>query len=229
MRLIVRRGRVVSNTISRCDFPMRWGRTKDNAVIHLELRDNIIDGWFNNKTNIKISGFVLEDWVINAEYQDNKLPFASEPPRQHDLLPLQPSDGEDAPQVAADLLLPQQVKVENMKLQTRDFSKFTPFATTIQAVYLSSLVTEHVLNESRDSASRKADAAKLDAALQHFVSHFPPQPPPQNSSRIRHKISITQSIFEFSKPFRISAPLSLPIFQALVTKLPFPRQMQIPR
>ncbi|KAH8672510.1 hypothetical protein BGZ60DRAFT_374149 [Tricladium varicosporioides] len=120
---------------------------------------------------------VVLERVINAVYENNRLPLASDPPNLEDFLPQRQLEDLhlDPPKVADDILLPQEFKQQETELN-RDSSRFAPFATTIQATYLSQLVTQHVLNSPKDPSTRKTEAAKLEAALQHFTGACIPPP-----------------------------------------------------
>jgi len=50
------------------------------------------------------------------------------------------------------------------------------FGATVQATFLASCVTRHILDTNRDLATRANDARKLDIALQSFVGSCIPPP-----------------------------------------------------
>jgi hypothetical protein len=108
---------------------------------------------------------------------DNKLPLSTEPPNPDDLLPVISLDDRIGSRVADDLLLPEQIETTGeLKLKNRGFTKLSVYSTIIQSTYLSSLVTRHVLDRSKGSDTREAEAARLDTALQSFGSSLIPPP-----------------------------------------------------
>jgi hypothetical protein len=70
--------------------------------------------------------------IINAEHEDNGLPFASDPPDLDDFLPLVPLDDGVSYRVKHDLLLPQDVKAAESGLESRDFTRFGSYAASVQ-------------------------------------------------------------------------------------------------
>ncbi len=50
------------------------------------------------------------------------------------------------------------------------------FGATVQATFLASCVTRHILDTNKDLATRANDARKLDIALQSFISSCIPPP-----------------------------------------------------
>jgi hypothetical protein len=70
--------------------------------------------------------------IINAEHEDNKLPFASDPPDLDDFLPLVPLDDGVSYCIKDDLLLPQDVKAAESGLESRDFTRFGSYAASVQ-------------------------------------------------------------------------------------------------
>ena len=58
----------------------------------------------------------------------------------------------------------------------RDFTTVGNFGATVQATFLASCVTRHILDTNRDLATRANDARKLDIALQSFVGSCIPPP-----------------------------------------------------
>jgi hypothetical protein len=58
----------------------------------------------------------------------------------------------------------------------RDFTVVGSFGATVQATFLASHVTRHMLDTNRDLATRADDARKLDIALQSFVGSCIPPP-----------------------------------------------------
>ncbi|KAH8806334.1 hypothetical protein F5882DRAFT_496594 [Hyaloscypha sp. PMI_1271] len=113
-------------------------------------------------------GIVVIERVINAEYKDNRLPLASEPPTAEDFLPRASSATDTYFRVKDDLLLPDDV--------AREFTIVGSFGAAVQATFLASCVTRHILDADRDLATREEDARKLDIALQTFVGSCIPPP-----------------------------------------------------
>jgi hypothetical protein len=97
-------------------------------------------------------------------------------PHPDDYLPVISLDKNSYPRVADDLLLPEQIKDEVPLLEAHGFSRFGPFATSVQATYLYSLVIRHLVETSKPSNVRKSDAAKLDATLSAFTGACIPPP-----------------------------------------------------
>jgi hypothetical protein len=117
--------------------------------------------------------------VINAEYEGNRLPLASEPPTAEDFLPRASSDTDTYFRVMDDLLLPNDVVPRLNQWQTpkaREFTTVGSFGAAVQATYLASCVTRHILNGNKDLPTRANDAHKLDIALQSFVGSCIPPP-----------------------------------------------------
>ncbi|KAH7342752.1 hypothetical protein BKA65DRAFT_400962 [Rhexocercosporidium sp. MPI-PUGE-AT-0058] len=110
---------------------------------------------------------VIVERNINSAWKQSKLPCASSPPQSDDFLPLTPS-GED--RIHEDLVLPKDLNQTwtNASLN-RGFTRFGSFAATVQSTYLAGLVIQHVQDETRDTASRQDDAARLEGALQSYL------------------------------------------------------------
>lgn len=60
--------------------------------------------------------------------------------------------------------------------KSRDFTIVGNFGAAVQAAFLASNVTRHILDTNRDLATRAADARKIDIALQSFVGSCIPPP-----------------------------------------------------
>jgi hypothetical protein len=114
--------------------------------------------------------------IINLEYEPNKLPFASQPPLLEDLLPLIPGDNATSHPVSTDLITPDMTVESEIELFNRPFTKLGNFGSTIQATYLTSLVTHHTTSSHPSLESREEEAKKLDAALQSFACTLIPPP-----------------------------------------------------
>jgi hypothetical protein len=69
--------------------------------------------------------------IINAEHEDNRLPFCPDPPGLDDFLPLGPLDDGVSYRVKDDLLLPQEVKAAESGLEFRDFTRFGSYAASV--------------------------------------------------------------------------------------------------
>ncbi|CZR57315.1 uncharacterized protein PAC_07204 [Phialocephala subalpina] len=119
---------------------------------------------------------VILERIINLEYMDNKLPFASAAPRADDYLPRVPLKDGINYRVKNEMLLPEDVDLSYPGIEDRGSTRFGSFAAAIQMTYLSDLVTQHILDESKSPARREADAAKLDIALQNFSGACIPPP-----------------------------------------------------
>jgi len=130
-----------------------------------------------NHITLAIAKYQLR--VINAEYKDNRLPLASEPPTAEDFLPRASSATDTYFRVRDDLLLPDDVVPGSSEWQTpqaREFTIVGSFGAAVQATFLASCVTRHTLDADRDLATREEDARKLDIALQTFVGSSIPPP-----------------------------------------------------
>ena len=68
---------------------------------------------------------------MNGEYGYNQLPFASDPPKPDDLLPLVSLDDGVRYCIADDLLLPDDVEEIGSELKSSDFTRFGTFAATV--------------------------------------------------------------------------------------------------
>ncbi|PMD21980.1 hypothetical protein NA56DRAFT_107786 [Hyaloscypha hepaticicola] len=124
-------------------------------------------------------GIVVTERIINADYKDNRLPLASEPPTAEDFLPRATPDANTYFRVKDDFLLPDDVLPGPKGWQTpasRDFTIVGSFGATVQATFLASCVTRHILDTNRDLATRANDARKLDIALQSFIGSCIPPP-----------------------------------------------------
>lgn len=119
---------------------------------------------------------VILERIINLEYMDNKLPFASAAPSADDFLPRVPLKDGIKYRVRDEMLLPEDVNLAFLDVEDRGCTRFGSFAAAIQMTYLSDLVTRHILDESKSPARREADAAKLDIALQGFATACIPPP-----------------------------------------------------
>lgn len=125
-----------------------------------------------------VSGLVLIMLrVINQEYMDSKLPFASNGPTPDDYLPLVPLNDGINYHIRDEVLLPEDLDLlSTSDLKAREFTRFGSFAPTIQMTYLSDLTTRHILDKGKCPESREADSVKLDIALQHFSGACIPPP-----------------------------------------------------
>ena len=103
------------------------------------------------------------------------LPFASAPPALDDALPISSQD-KTTPVVSDDLILPHMIDEGNVDLLDRKFTRISPFGSTVQATYISNLVTNHIRNRSGDPVSWETEARCLDAALKAFASSLIPPP-----------------------------------------------------
>ncbi|KAE8444877.1 hypothetical protein EG329_014125 [Mollisiaceae sp. DMI_Dod_QoI] len=119
---------------------------------------------------------VVLERIINQEYVDGKLPFASAGPAADDYLPRVPLKDGVYYRVRDELLLPEDVNLAIPEMTDRGFTRYGSFAAVIQATHLSDLTTQHVLDESKSPARREADSAKLDIALQHYTGACIPPP-----------------------------------------------------
>ena len=114
--------------------------------------------------------------IINLEYEHSKLPFAAQAPALNDLLPLVPGDSETTCTVSTDLITPDMTVYEGSELFNREFTRLGNFGSTIQATYLSSLVTRHITEDSKFDATREVETKKLDTAPQSFACTLIPPP-----------------------------------------------------
>ncbi|KAE9372329.1 hypothetical protein N431DRAFT_339949 [Stipitochalara longipes BDJ] len=124
-------------------------------------------------------GIVVIERVINAEYEDNRLPLASEPPTPEDFLPRAPLDADTYFRVKDDFLLPDDVVRGPdgwQHTKPRDFTVVGTFGAAVQAAFLASNVTRHIFDTNRDLATRADDAHRLDIALQSFIGSCIPPP-----------------------------------------------------
>jgi hypothetical protein len=103
------------------------------------------------------------------------LPFASAPPVLDDALPIS-TQGKTRPIVSDDLILPHMIDEGNIDLLDREFTKMSPFGSTIQATYISNLVANHISNRGEDPVSWETQARCLDAVLKAFASSLIPPP-----------------------------------------------------
>ena len=85
------------------------------------------------------------------------------------ILPVIFQDSKVSYRVSDDLVLPDTIDEGEHGLFDREFTKMGQFGSTIQATYVSSLVSIHVTSGSDDSVSREAGARKLDIALKSFL------------------------------------------------------------
>lgn len=141
--------------------------------------------------------------VINVEFEHNKLPFASQAPSQHDILPLAPGDTKTSHPVSTDLVTPDNTG-GGTELFNREFTRLGNFGSTIQATYLSSLVTDHI-TENKGYEMREAEARKLDAALQSFACTLIP-PPGKADGRYCGAYGL-RTLYVSSSPFLPSTPV----------------------
>jgi hypothetical protein len=103
------------------------------------------------------------------------LPFASAPPALDDALPISTQD--ETPHIVSDgLILPHIVGAGNLDLFNSGFTMISPFGSTVQATYISSLVTEHIRNYDKDPISWETEAQQLDLTIQSFCSNLIPHP-----------------------------------------------------
>ena len=84
-----------------------------------------------------------------------------------DYLPLTAS-GED--RLHEDLVLPIDLGQSWSTISlSRDFTRFGPFAATVQAIHIACLVIQHVQDGNRDATTRQEDAARIEGTLQSFL------------------------------------------------------------
>lgn len=153
--------------------------------------NEVKEKWFENRRCVWWCVVVLERYasrsglvdlrlmvcrLVNQEYMGSTLPFASAGPTEQDFLPLITlKDGIDYC-VKDEILLPGNVDLANPDQEPREFTRFGPFATTIQMTHLTDLTTKHILDQSKSPAQREIDSAKLDVALQNFSGACIPPP-----------------------------------------------------
>ena len=113
--------------------------------------------------------------VIATEYKYDGLHFASPAPALDDILPKSPHSNEIY-YVSDDLVLPDMADEGEDALFEREFRKMGRFGSTIQATYVSSLVSIHITSGDESNVSREAEARKLDIALQSFFLTLIPPP-----------------------------------------------------
>ena len=107
--------------------------------------------------------------IISADYLKNKLPHASKPPGPTDILPVTIPEDVYGLTVGHNMFLAEDFETDdNLALRTSPFTTLSPFATTVQATYLSNLATEHVLRGSTEPETRQKATAKLDLILQSY-------------------------------------------------------------
>lgn len=58
----------------------------------------------------------------------------------------------------------------------REFTRMSPFGSTIQATYISSLVANHISDRDEDPVSWETKAGYLDLVIQEFCSTLIPPP-----------------------------------------------------
>ena len=114
--------------------------------------------------------------VIAAECGHDGLAFASPAPALDNILPVIFQDNKVSHRVSDDLILPDMIDEGQPGLFDREFTKLGHFGSTIQATYLSSLVTSHITSGSDDSVAREAGTRNLDTALNSFTSTLIPPP-----------------------------------------------------
>lgn len=108
---------------------------------------------------------------------ENKLPHATEPPKANDILPAIFPDEKAGLTITHNLFLASSVDTEgNFEFRNSDSTTLSPFSATLQATYISNLVTEHVLRGSKDPEIRQNETTKLDLMLQSFGGALIPQP-----------------------------------------------------
>lgn len=111
------------------------------------------------------------------EYEEYRLPCTSQSPNLDDILPLTALDGDLPHRVGDDLVLPGTSAISQIGLHSRGFTRFGPFASSVQATYLLSLVMRHVLGgEINSTESRQRNLVELDTALHSFASAMIPPP-----------------------------------------------------
>lgn len=114
--------------------------------------------------------------LVNQEYMNNTLPFASTGPTKNDFLPLVPlRDGKEY-RVKDEILSPENVDLSSLDPCPRGFTRFGAFASTLQMTYLTDLTTQHILDQSKSYEQREADSVNLDVALQNFAGACIPPP-----------------------------------------------------
>ena len=101
--------------------------------------------------------------VIATEYKYDGLHFASPAPALDDILPKSPHSNEIY-YVSDDLVLPDMADEGEDALFEREFTKMGRFGSTIQATYVTSLVSIHITSGDESNVSREAEARKLDIA-----------------------------------------------------------------
>ena len=74
-----------------------------------------------------------------------------------------------------DLLIPDDIFPGHI-LKTRELTVVGSFGLTVQAAFLASQVTRHILDTERDLTARSQDARKLEIALQSFIGSCIPPP-----------------------------------------------------
>ncbi|EHL03661.1 hypothetical protein M7I_0306 [Glarea lozoyensis 74030] len=120
---------------------------------------------------------VVLERIVSHDSKDTRLPFASEPPHAHDILPPRSLEVETPPIVISDMLLPEHINLEDRgAIPSRQFTGLGPFPTTIQAVYLSTLIDEHIKTTFSNPELRKLNARKLHACLESFSGACIPGP-----------------------------------------------------
>jgi len=115
--------------------------------------------------------------IISADYTGNQVPHASEPPKADDILPATLPGDKSGLTVSHNLYLAEDLQTDgNFEIKSCEFTTLSPFTTTVQATYFSSLVTEHILHGSKDPVSRGFATVKLDMMLQAFGGTLIPPP-----------------------------------------------------
>ena len=120
-------------------------------------------------------GVVVLERIINTSSSSQNLPFASQAPCLDDLLPLVPNENGESYPVSTDLVTPNLTDGQ-IELFNREFTRLGNFGSTIQACYLSTLVTAHITNTCTIPEDKQEEARKLDTALQSFGCVLIPPP-----------------------------------------------------
>lgn len=113
--------------------------------------------------------------VVGTEFEGNRLPYTSQDPTIDDILPLSPLDGDIPRRVGYGLILPGTPEILETGLHSRAFTGLGPFASSVQATYLLSLVVRHVFHQKNDK-DRVTKLLELDAALNSFAGSMIPPP-----------------------------------------------------
>lgn len=138
--------------------------------------------------------------VVNADYKENKLNFASQPPNLDNILP-RTSMGGDI-RLSQDLITPAMTGNPILSLFDRPFTELGAFAATVETTYFVGLVGLHVNCRDRSAEEKDEDTSKLDAAL-HSMSRTLIPPPGCSIGQYcgayaMRTLSVTSSSFHYS-------------------------------